>query len=168
MPQPVAVAPATAHGPRTSRSGYKGVYSYGRRWEAVIYVNGRRQRLGVYDTAELAARAYDDHLVAQAGDPSAAVNFPTAAEGDAQASAPFIEQFASGRKLNDLEWKQWQQQQATGAAVDAPLTVAPSGPPIDPGTPLIDRPAKSLYRREPTPTPVPRPDPDPDDDEGLS
>lgn len=157
-----------AAGPRTSRSGYKGVYAYGKRWEAVVYVNRRRQRLGVYDTAEAAARAYDDHLVAQAGDPNAAVNFPGPADDAAQAQAPFVEQFASGRRLTDIEWKQWQQQQPAGSATDAPLTVRPdgSGPPIDATTPLIDRPAKSLYRRDSTPM-IPRPDPESDDDDGT-
>lgn len=166
-PQTVTTTPTVTHGPRASRSGYKGVYAYGKRWEAVTYVGGKRTRLGVYDTAEAAARAYDGYLIGQAnGDPNAAVNFPGPADATAAASAPFIEQFASGRKLTDIEWKQWQQQAATGAALDAPLSVKPDGPPIDASTPLIDRPAKSLYRREPTPTPTPRPDPD--DDENLS
>jgi hypothetical protein len=63
----------------------------------------------------------------------------------------------------------------TGAALDAPLSVHPagSGPPIDATTPLIDRPAKSLYRRDAAPVPmIQRPDPVPaepdDDDETIS
>lgn len=176
-PQAAAVAPVAAsgafHSTRASRSGYKGVYAYGKRWEAVATVNGKRQRLGVHDTAEAAARAYDAYLVGQAnGDPNAAVNFPGPADAAAATNAPFIEQFASGRKLTDIEWRQWQQQQPAGAALDAPLSVRPegSGPPIDATTPLIDRPAKSLYRRDSTPA-MPRPDPEPplpDDDENLS
>ena len=171
-PQQVVNAPTHAPGAvgsRTSRSGYKGVYAYGKRWEAVVYVNRRRQRLGVYDTAEAAARAYDDHLVVQAGgDPNAAVNFPGPGEVAAQAHTPFVEQFASGRRLTDIEWKQWQQQQQpAGAALEAPLTVRPEGPSIDSSTPLIDRPSKTLYRRESLPIPMPRPDPDPDDDDGT-
>lgn len=160
--------PIAEPGPRRSKTGYKGVYPYGRRFEAVVYTNGQRQRLGVYGTAEMAARAYDNHLVAERGDPNAAVNFPSSADVTAQTSAPFIEQFASGGKLSDLDWQRWQQQAPAGPALDAPLSVRPegSGPPIDASTPLIDRPAKSLYRREPTPTS--RPDPDPDDDENLS
>ncbi len=166
-PQLAPAAPTMTYGPRTSRSGFKGVYAYGKRWEAVAHVNGRRSRLGTYDTAEAAAHAYDDYLVAQAGDPSAAVNFPSATEVTAQGGAPFVEQFASGRRLTDIEWKQWQQQQPVGAAIDAPLTVRDgSGPPIDATTPLIDRPSKTLYRRDSTPT-ISRPDPEPDDDDGT-
>lgn len=162
-PQTVATAPTVTQGPRASRSGYKGVYAYGKRWEAVIYVGGKRQRIAVFDTAEAAARAYDSYLIGQAnGDPNAAVNFPGPADALAATSAPFIEQFASGRKLTDIEWKQWQQQQATGAALDAPLSVRPDGPPIDASTPLIDRPAKSLYRRDSAPT-LSAPPTEPDD-----
>jgi len=166
-PQTVAAGPTVTQGPRASRSGYKGVYAYGKRWEAVAYVGGRRQRLGVYDTAEAAARAYDAYLIAQTGDPNAAVNFPGPGDTAAQTNAPFIEQFASGRQLNDIEWKQWQQQQPAATVLDAPLSVRPEGPSIDASTPLIDRPSKTLYRRESTPTPM-RLDPDPDDDGTLS
>lgn len=157
---------------RPTRSGYKGVYAYGKRWEAVTYVNRKRTRLGVYDTPEAAAHAYDAHLIGQAGgDQNAAVNFPGPADEAAATNAPFIEQFASGRQLSDIEWKQWQQQAPNSSAPDAPLSVRPtgSGPPIDASTPLIERPAKSLYRREPeVPTPRPDPEHDPSDDDGLS
>jgi len=168
-PQLDVEAPTAPQSARSTRSGFKGVYAYGKRWEAVAYVNRRRTRLGVFDTPEGAARAYDLHVISNAGgDPNAAVNFPGPADIAAQTNAPYIEQFASGGRLSDLDWQRWQQQAPAAAAVDAPLSVRPegAGPPIDATTPLIDRPAKSLYRREPTPTP--RPDPEPDDDENLS
>ncbi len=163
-------APVMPHGARASQSGYKGVYRYGKRWEAVVYANGRRRRLGVYDDAETAARTYDAYLVLQAdGDPSAAVNFPAPNETARVVNEPFVEQFASGRRLTDIEWQQWQQSskgQSPAPPAEAPMSVSVDGPPIDPTTPLIDRPAKSLYRRDSVP--VMRPDPEPiDDDDGT-
>jgi hypothetical protein len=150
-PQTAAAAPTITLGPRTSRSGFKGVYAYGKRWEAVAYVGKQRRRLGVYDDAETAARAYDDFLIAQTGDANAAVNFPTPADGTRAAHAPFVERFASGGKLTDIEWGQWKEASKGQPAMsldDAPLSVAPNGPLIDSSTPLIERSVKTLYRRD--------------------
>jgi hypothetical protein len=174
-PQPIetpSAAPAAPVGiaARPSRSGYKGVYAYGKRWEAVAFVSKRRHRLSVHETPEDAARAYDMHLVAQAGgDPYAAMNFPPDAPSALNAAnpPPFVEQFASGRKLSDVEWKQWQQnsQNAAAATPMGPLSVMPEGgAQIDASTPLIDRPAKPLYRRDSTPVMIAPPldDPEPE------
>jgi len=150
-PQAAAAAPTITLGPRTSRSGFKGVYAYGKRWEAVVYVGKQRRRLGVYDDAETAARAYDDHLVAQASDPNAAVNFPTPGDAARATSAPFVERFASGGKLTDIEWGQWKEAskgQYLTPLADTPLPVMSDGPRIDSSTPLIERPVKTLYRRD--------------------
>lgn len=156
--------------PRDTRSGFKGVYPYGKRWAAVSHEGGRKQRLGVYDTPEDAARAYDQHLIARSGDPHAAVNFPHGLDELRDASAPFVERFASGQ-VNDIEWKAWQDA-TKGHAVperDGPMPVLPpSAAKVTPSMPLIDRPAKSLYKRDmPPPTPLVRPDPvpaEPDED----
>lgn len=164
-----STATAAVAGPRSSRSGFKGVYVYGRRWEAVAYVNRRRRRLSVHDTAEDAARAYDAHLIEQAGDPRAAVNFsPANAPAAAEPGTAFVEQFASQGKLSDVEWQRWQQSSGGAAAVAAgPIPVRPDGVPmIDSSTPLVDRPGKPLHRRDsslslPVPTPITDPDADP-------
>ncbi|MEX2716753.1 MAG: AP2 domain-containing protein [Candidatus Sigynarchaeota archaeon] len=134
----------------STRSGYKGVYAYGKRWAAVAYARGQRLRLGVWDTAEEAARAYDQYLIAQNGDPHAAVNFPHELDELRSASAPFIEQFAARGHLSDIEWEKWQR--AThGSSFDpaaSPLPVLPpSAAKISPTDPLVDRPARVLYKR---------------------
>ncbi len=43
----------------TSKTGYTGVYREGRRFRAVISVNGQSLHLGMFDTAEEAALAYN-------------------------------------------------------------------------------------------------------------
>lgn len=43
-----------------ARSGFRGVTQQGRRWRARIALDGVDRHLGMYDTPELAARAYDD------------------------------------------------------------------------------------------------------------
>lgn len=44
---------------RNNTSGFKGVTRRNGRWRACITCNGRRVRLGSFDTAEAAGRAYD-------------------------------------------------------------------------------------------------------------
>lgn len=158
-----------SRGARATRSGFKGVHAYGKRWACVVQQNGRSQRLGVYDTAEEAARAYDQYLITRSSDPRAAVNFPHDLDQTRATNAPFVERFAAGQ-IDDIEWKKWRDS-TEGHAVPStePLPVLPpSAAKVDASVPLIDRPAKSLYRRDmPPPTPISRPDPipaEPDED----
>jgi hypothetical protein len=73
----------------TTKSGFKGVYSYGKRWAAVIRIDNKQQRIGVYNSPAEAAQAYDTAMVANmCGDPNAAVNFP----GKNAAADPTLEQ----------------------------------------------------------------------------
>lgn len=46
--------------PRSNASGYKGVHyvEQSDKWESVVYVDGKRKSLGVFDTPELAFKAY--------------------------------------------------------------------------------------------------------------
>lgn len=70
---------------RRSTSGYKGVswQSDRRRWQAGIKINGKRIALGRFDTAEQAARAYDDAARRLFGE-FACVNFPQGNERPAR------------------------------------------------------------------------------------
>ena len=43
--------------------GYKGVYPSGKRYKAVISVDGKATHIGTYDTEEIAAKAYDEEAL---------------------------------------------------------------------------------------------------------
>jgi len=47
---------------KTSSSNYRGVSKYGNKWRSRISINGKRISLGVYDTKEEAAIAYNDYI----------------------------------------------------------------------------------------------------------
>jgi hypothetical protein len=175
---------ANTRGPNAAtKSGFKGVYAYGKRWAAVFFANGARQRLGVWDTPEEAARAYDRHLVVLAGgDLNAAVNFPSPLDDLQTAGAGFVERFATGEPLTDIEYAAWQRATQNRAVPErGPLSILPASTDatkVDAHMPLMNRPAVGLYRRDsaphlPDPEPAPPPDfvspplddPDLDDDD---
>jgi hypothetical protein len=60
---------------RTNTSGYKGVSRHKRRWRALISYGGRPHYIGLYATAEEAARAYDAKA-REVFDEFAGCNFP--------------------------------------------------------------------------------------------
>lgn len=66
-------------GPLQTQSGYRGVYKYGKKWQAAIQEDGRRKRISVHDEPEDAALAYDEYVRAQSGG-AAPVNFPQPGE----------------------------------------------------------------------------------------
>jgi hypothetical protein len=150
-------------GVTASRSGYKGVYAYGKRWAAVVFANGARQRLGVWATPEEAARAYDKHLVVMAGgDLNAAVNFPGPLDDLQAAGEGFVERFASGEPLTDIEHAAWQRATQNRVVPErGPMSILPAftdAAKVSASTPLMNRPAVGLYRRDSAPR---LPDPEP-------
>lgn len=61
--------------PRNNTSGYKGVQKSRTRWRAQLCAGGMKRHLGVFGTAEAAARAYDAAAYEYFGD-VAVLNFP--------------------------------------------------------------------------------------------
>jgi hypothetical protein len=64
--------PATV---KQTQSGYRGVYVYGKKWLARVQVDGKPFKIGIYDTAEDAALAWDAHQRPILG-AGGAYNFP--------------------------------------------------------------------------------------------
>ena len=72
--------------PARGASKYKGVSPYRGKWQATIRVEGKLRWLGSFDTAEEAARAYDDAVLEHRGR-SGVLNFPTRPRRRATAQA---------------------------------------------------------------------------------
>jgi predicted GIY-YIG superfamily endonuclease len=137
---------------RVARSGFKGVYPYGKRWTAVLSHNGSQQRLGTFDTAEAAARAYDAALVVRAGgDPTAAANFMSEPErakaAEAAVEAPYLTKLQRGEQLSEFEWAALARANVGAASISAPSVTTPS--PADAHEPLVDSTPKQLRRGAP-------------------
>lgn len=60
---------------KTGKQPYRGIQPHHSRWRCSINANGKRENIGVFDTAEEAARAYDEAARLLHGD-FACVNFP--------------------------------------------------------------------------------------------
>jgi hypothetical protein len=73
-------------------TGFRGVYRVRKKFRAQIGFNGKKRKLGYYDTAEEAAKAYDAAARRHLG-PSAQVNFPT---NSAQNDPPVPGSFGAG------------------------------------------------------------------------
>lgn len=129
-PPELKTAAASTTTKRKNRSGFKGVYAYGKRWAAVAVVNlnGRKvqQRLGVFNSPEEAARAYDTMCVVAAGDPAAAVNFPDPQVAAAQqANKELIEKLAANQPLTHEEMAHFEEN-----AKYLPKTYVPTRPSV--------------------------------------
>lgn len=72
---------------KNNKSGYKGVRKLGRRWQAVIRLDGLQKCLGTYDTPELAAAAYNGAAVALFGAFAHLNTIPAPAREEVSASA---------------------------------------------------------------------------------
>lgn len=96
------------------RSGFRGVYAYGRRWAAWLIHNGERTRVGVANTPEEAARLYDLAANAAIG-PGAILNFPEPATGSSttleQINDAWIARLATG-PISPDEMRQWERETA--------------------------------------------------------
>jgi hypothetical protein len=104
-------------------SRYKGVYRYGKRWRAILCKNGSQEHLGVYDTPEEAARAYDNRMAAECKpNDSRTVNFPDSSDRLRDAVNGFIEKFVAGT-MTDADWKAWQSVQSNFEPPRDPLEV---------------------------------------------
>ena len=44
---------------RPAKSGFRGVYSHGKRWQATIKINGKREHLGIFDTPNEASEVFE-------------------------------------------------------------------------------------------------------------
>jgi hypothetical protein len=133
----------------TTRSGYRGVYPYGKRWAAVITVNRKQQRIGVFDTALEAAHAYDNAVRATGGvDVARALNFAAPAVPDTL--RPFIERIARGEAMNRADFAAFEAaarihdaRQAQEAVIQETQLIRVLPEPL-----VIDEPPRTLRRRD--------------------
>lgn len=159
----------TAKPLHATRSGYRGVHPYGKRWAAVISREGHQERIGVYDTPEEAARAYDAFFIARAGgDQSAAVNaIAERAQAAQVVDAPFVDKLRQGQGLSDVEMAAWKRASAsTPVAPSSALPMTTGAPmPFDDGGSIVTAPVRRQLRRGSAAIDRPAEEPEPDDHE---
>lgn len=61
---------------KDSSTGFKGVTRHWNKWRAKILVNSKQRHIGLFDTPELAAAAYDVAAIEEFGREWAILNFP--------------------------------------------------------------------------------------------
>lgn len=110
---------------------FKGVQPYGKRFAAWIWDRERKRnvRLGVFNTPEEAARAYDIAAHAKYG---ASANFPDDRDQLVAAAQPFLDKLAAGG-LTDEEWGVWSGAPRPPTPQEPPLPYSePDRPPVPP------------------------------------
>lgn len=132
-------------GNSATRSGYRGVYPYGKRWAAVVSVNRKQVRLGTYDSPVAAAKAYDLAVKANGGETTnRPLNF-----GEPTTPAvlqPYIDRLARGEAFSRAEFAEFER-----ASLIYDASQAGKGP-VDftrlSGPLVIDEPPRRLRIRE--------------------
>ncbi len=148
----------------TTKSGYKGVVAYGKKWAAVAYYDNKRHRLGVYATPEDAAKAYDTAMIIKnGGNPGAAVNFQNPTEQaryEEQAREKyFVDKLASGQQLTPEEWKAFEKLPSSAPTPSAVMGVMTSSS-TTPAAPVVPyNGPKRLYAIEDEPVVFNDPEP---------
>lgn len=66
---------------KTNTSGYRGIKQVGKRWAARLHALGKSDHIGMFDSPEEAARAYDRAAKVVYGE-RAILNFPEEEDGD--------------------------------------------------------------------------------------
>lgn len=112
---------------------YRGVYRYGKRWAAVLWVNGAQRRVGVFDDPEEASKVYERARAAfeNSGSDSGQtldVNNP---------STYFLEKLGRGERLSDEEWDVWTGLDRPGGGA---LRIIPVGDMDSEGAPIATLP----------------------------
>lgn len=115
-----------------SSSGYRGVHVYGKGWAACIRKDKREMRVGVFDTAEKAARAHDAAARLAFGS-HALLNFPETGEQNAQTKEvedPTFNKLLAGTPIPKEEFEAYLVRMSTEPPPPPPETpvLFPQGP----------------------------------------
>ena len=144
LPAPNSAEPVVP-GEAPTQSGYRGVYPYGKRWQAVMTVNRKRVRLGAYDSPVDAAKAYDLAVRANGGETTnRQLNFgePTIPP----VLQPYIDRLARGEAMSRgdfAEFARASQIYDAGQAGGGPVDFTGMSVPL-----VVDEPPRRLRVRE--------------------